>query len=469
MHLDLVRCTFLLVILLGASLSSALPREPLNRQQQKPLLSGEPSSPSSSFPPLEPIRRAYRLPALIASHVHADATSETAVTGIRLQGRRVQAELTDQWHLGSLGKAMTATLLAMLVKEEKVSWNSTMSELFPDLALAPAHRDTTLATVTSHRAGIKDTLDDPSFFSKLYDKNLNVVVGRKMIVIRALESSPALAKGTFNYANSDYIIAGAVIDRFSTMTWESFVQKRLFTPLNMTGCGFGPNEESTSYSVDNPWPHVPNKFLGPVPFIVPRRFRDNPPPLSSAGNIHCPIESYSKFLRAHAAADQPHPDGQPNDALGLSPEDYKHLHTPIWTDEGSEWAYTPGAWRRNTKPIDKYLPAPTPSHHLPSRLSNLSGLIDRSNNDNSLGSASSPAGTYILTHQGSNTRNEAHAWLEIPICEGDSVSGQNRHQSKREQRVTESCKAGDVYVAATNVGSAEVAIQMAIDEMRRMA
>src|SRR4026207_723463 len=38
----------------------------------------------------------------------------------------------DQFHLGSCPKAMTATLVAMLVEEGKLNWTTTLGELFAD-------------------------------------------------------------------------------------------------------------------------------------------------------------------------------------------------------------------------------------------------------------------------------------------------------------------------------------------------
>ena len=42
--------------------------------------------------------------------------------------------VNDRFHLGSDTKAMTALLAAMLVEEGKIRWNSTMLEVFPELA-----------------------------------------------------------------------------------------------------------------------------------------------------------------------------------------------------------------------------------------------------------------------------------------------------------------------------------------------
>ena len=56
------------------------------------------------------------------------------VVGTRKRGTEIAATLNDQWHLGSDTKAMTATLVAKLVEKGRLKWESTVAEVFPDLA-----------------------------------------------------------------------------------------------------------------------------------------------------------------------------------------------------------------------------------------------------------------------------------------------------------------------------------------------
>ena len=323
-----------------------------------------------TFDNLDDFRVHYKLPALAAASSR-ERLFESDVTGYRRTLATVMAEPDDQFHLGSLTKAMTSTLLALLVKDGLFSWNSTLGELLPDLEMDPAHRNTTLATVTSHRAGISIDLDsDRALFSSLYDDNLPVVKGRWLLLEKALLNPPALPKGTFKYENLDFVIAGSIIDIYSGMPWESFIRERLFRPLGMKNCGFGPNDETNAISIDNPWPHK-SSILGPLPLLVPFKYRDNPRPLSSSGTAHCPILEYGKFLQLHVDA----VSGLKN-PLGLSHSDVTFLHTPLYVDDGEKFSYTPGAWLRDVK--------------------SLSG------------------GEYILTHQGSNNYNLAQSWLVIP-------------------------------------------------------
>ena len=53
------------------------------------------------------------------------------VAGVRKRGTAERITLDDRFHLGSCTKAMTATLVAMLVEEGRLNWTATLGEFLP--------------------------------------------------------------------------------------------------------------------------------------------------------------------------------------------------------------------------------------------------------------------------------------------------------------------------------------------------
>ena len=104
---------------------------------------------------LEAIRRKHDLPALAGAMVTSDGLTGAGAVGVRKYGCNVAVSVEDQFHLGSNNKAMTATMLATLVEEGKLSWNTTLEEVFPELAqkMQPAYGRVTLEQLLAHRAG----------------------------------------------------------------------------------------------------------------------------------------------------------------------------------------------------------------------------------------------------------------------------------------------------------------------------
>src|SRR5450756_2248116 len=85
------------------------------------------------------LRETYRLPSLEICVIRAGSVVDVAVGGVRKAGGTDAVTSKDLFHLGSMTKAMTATMLATLVQEGKLSWDMTMAEAFPAIAVSYTH------------------------------------------------------------------------------------------------------------------------------------------------------------------------------------------------------------------------------------------------------------------------------------------------------------------------------------------
>jgi CubicO group peptidase (beta-lactamase class C family) len=117
-----------------------------------------PPAPENLNPLLEPLLKKYDLPALAGAIVTSKGLSAVGAVGVRKYGTDTPVTINDQFHLGSDTKAMTATMLATVVEEGKLSWNTTLEQVFPELApkMDPAYRKVTLEQLLAHRAGFTD-------------------------------------------------------------------------------------------------------------------------------------------------------------------------------------------------------------------------------------------------------------------------------------------------------------------------
>ena len=292
---------------------------------------------------LDGIRESAGLPALAAAVVRDDDFTG-AVSGLRKLGSDIQVEQDDKFHLGSLTKAMTATLIGLLVDQGRLSWETTIPEALSDLqdSIAPGHRNTTIAMLASHRSGIvDDIMSDKELWLSLRDPLLSPVEGRSIVINRILDRDPASAPGEWVYDNTNYVILGRVVENYmeGQLSWEESMEKHLFEPLGMD-CGFGTPPESSETSIDNPWGHLVDSLSDPpIPADGPLIQRDNPRALGPAATVHCDMKSYSMFTNTHLQGHLGH-----STALSISSETFKYLHTPYPPTPDSPQAYTPGAW-----------------------------------------------------------------------------------------------------------------------------
>jgi len=282
---------------------------------------------------LAPICAKHHVPAMAAALVTSKGLIAVGVVGTRKRGTETAATLNDQWHLGSDTKAMTATLVAKLVEERRLKWDSTLGEVFADLSAEfhPEARAITVLQLLSHRSGLKPNPDLVVYGGADGAKE------RLRVVKDELSHAPKHKPGThYEYSNLGYSIVGAMTERVTGKSWEQEMQDEVFRPLGMTSVGFGGT--GTSGEVDQPWGH---KHDG-QPVAANGPAMDNPPVLSPAGRVHCTIQDWAKFI-----ADQLR--GARGEPALLQPATYQKLHTPPFGGEYAlGWLAVDRAWGGGT-------------------------------------------------------------------------------------------------------------------------
>jgi D-alanyl-D-alanine carboxypeptidase len=405
----LIGTCLLLAIAITAALISTLNRQTSPRSHGGDYSASLPTRSPNLTTEVLSLRQTYHLPALAIARGSPSSFAASAV-GVRKHGSPIPALPSDIYHLGSLTKAMTATLLALLIQSPStsLSWNSTLPSLLSGFHISPSHHATTLQDLTSHRSGITNPVINNTTLLGLYA--LPAESGRWLLANETLARPPTHPRGTFTYANANYLLAGLVLDLYSpSHSAEHYFQTHLLSPLHMTTAGFGPTPERSNTSIDNPWPHTPGPS-GPIPLTgLPNAEKDNPPAYNTAGRMHMAPRDYNKFLQLHLEGML----GGKHNVLGLEAAQFAHLHTAYPTANTSDpgYGYTYGGWLRRDFTV---------------------GTERRRN----------VKAEYVLAHDGSNTLNFAYALL-------DSY-------------------AGEAYVALTNVGGveADVAVQAGIVGMR---
>lgn len=231
---------------------------------------------------LEPIREDYDLPALAALRIQGGTVTDHGVTGVRKLGDETLATLDDKWHIGSCTKAMTATLVGVHVDDGLLEWTSTMQDLFPDLTdMHEDFRAVTIEMLLSHTGRVDDaTANQDAIDTQTTDDTQ----WRGDLTRAILRGGPGVSSGTYQYSNYGYVMVGAALELLTGTSWEQLMRERLFAPLGMTGCGFGPAD--TAGDVSQPWGHADSD---PVNI-------DNPSMLGPAGTVHCPLNDWGLFI-----------------------------------------------------------------------------------------------------------------------------------------------------------------------------
>ncbi len=261
---------------------------------------------------LEPIRATHQLPALAAAVVTSRGLMAIGATGVRRSGSDVRVTVEDQWHLGSDTKAMTATLIALLVERGRLRWDTSIEDVFPDLASASTSplRKATVQQLLSHFSGTPG--DFPDLQPILRERGVRRQ--REAVVRLALTRRDITVGAKMEYSNFGYVIAGAMVERIEKKSWEELMTRFVFNPLRMASVGFGGTGKKGK--IDQPWPHDESgKPVGNGSEV------DNPAFIGPAGTVHCTLADWAKFVSDQLRGAR----GEPG---LLRPETYRRLHTP---------------------------------------------------------------------------------------------------------------------------------------------
>ena len=217
----------------------------------------------------------------------SDGLLAFGVAGVRKRGTETPVTPNDVWHLGSNTKAMTATLIARLVEEDKLKWDTTLADVFSggSFKIDPDLQGVTVLHLLSHRSGLPANLNLADYLGA--DAAREGVRAVKLELAKPPQSSPGTK---YEYSNLGYIIAGAIVQKVTGKPWQENMTKQVFGPLKMTSVGFGGT--GTPGKVDQPWSHTADGK--PVAENGPKV--DNPPVMNPAGRVHCTIQDWSKYV-----------------------------------------------------------------------------------------------------------------------------------------------------------------------------
>jgi CubicO group peptidase (beta-lactamase class C family) len=271
---------------------------------------------------LAPWLARYELPALAAAVVKDGKVIAVGAIGTRKAGAQLPVTVHDRFHLGSDTKAMTALLAAMFVEAGKLRWDSTIAEVFPELAetMDQGLRRVTLEQFLSHTSGVpsdNEVFGDLLEKSPAQDGNLDEL---RYWLVQQWSTQPLVSEpGTmFAYANMNYVIVGAMIERVGGKTWDELITERVFTPLGLRSAGLGP--QATLGKIDAPLGHL--MIDGKTKAFLAGPNGDNLPIIGPAGIAHMSVLDFARWAGWNAG------EGKRGPKL-VRPETLKKLHTPV--------------------------------------------------------------------------------------------------------------------------------------------
>lgn len=169
-------------------------------------------------------------PAVSIAVVKNGAPVLTKGYGVRRLGEAVRVDEHTLFAIASNTKNMTAAALAMMVDEGKVKWDEPVRTYLPGFTLSDPviGERITVRDTLSHRAGFGLGAGDLLFWPNSDRTRAEVLAQAAHVPI---EDG---FRANYHYCNLMFVVAGAVLEAVSGMSWEAFIQTRILDRVGMT-------------------------------------------------------------------------------------------------------------------------------------------------------------------------------------------------------------------------------------------
>lgn len=165
--------------------------------------------------------------------------------GLRDRAQGLAHEQDTRFSIASITKMITAIVVLQLIEEEKLSLESTLSELLPEFEI-PKQNKISIHHLLLHISGLPNEPSDiylaPTTPSDYVER-----------LMKGFKKNKGFGK--FNYANIDYVLLGLIIEKLTGKSWEEAVRERIIDPLALEQTGFlakaaYPENFAQSYTLD---------------------------------------------------------------------------------------------------------------------------------------------------------------------------------------------------------------------------
>ena len=144
-------------------------------------------------------------------------------------------QVTDLFKIGSLTKTFTATILLQMVDDGLISLNDTIENYIPGI---PNGEIMTIRQLLAMQSGLFEVNNDSAVRSVFINEPDHQFSTNELL--DAIKRHPATFKPGENteYCNSNYIIAGILIEQLSGKSFEECLDERIVQPLALTNTSF---------------------------------------------------------------------------------------------------------------------------------------------------------------------------------------------------------------------------------------
>ena len=178
-------------------------------------------------------------------NVRTDTSSSSDARGVANILDGTPATTDDAFRIASITKPMVATAVMQLHEQHKLDLDDSLESLLP--GLVPNANAITVRNLLSHTSGLPEyaskLLADPNHFEEYRTRNFDA----KELIDAAITGKPApVPPGNFQYANTNYVIAGLIVEHLTNQPLSEVLRHQIFLPAGMNHTSYRQHDPNIS-------------------------------------------------------------------------------------------------------------------------------------------------------------------------------------------------------------------------------
>ncbi len=193
---------------------------------------------------LDRLWQLYRFPGATAAFVLADGQQRGFATGYADREQAIQMSPDSLQLAGSVGKSFTAAVVLSLAQDGTLGLDDRVSKWLGRerwYRRLPNQTDITIRMLLNHSSGIPDHVQDERFIRAIRThvrSSPDFHFSPQELVQFALDKDALFAPGQgFAYSDTNYILAGMIVERASGSSYYGELLQRFLTPLGFSLTG----------------------------------------------------------------------------------------------------------------------------------------------------------------------------------------------------------------------------------------
>lgn len=143
---------------------------------------------------------------------------------------------TDRFRIGSVTKTFIGTAILLLVKDGTIALEDTIETLLPG---AYSHgNEVTVRQLLNHSSAIPDYTATETFADIYIDDREHVWTHEELIALIDNDDLLDIPGVAGYYSNTNFLLLGMVIEKFSGMSLDEYLLQNIFTPLGLEDTSF---------------------------------------------------------------------------------------------------------------------------------------------------------------------------------------------------------------------------------------